>query len=337
MLAFLADNYQMTPEALRGPRQYDTPHQIGYIEVLDPSRWLGLPTRPAAVSNSDIWQVPSLPRWPTADDEDLRSWGASETFDLPAVDVITHVPTLPLQWGEGPWMCVAAEHIWSSPAMPGVWGLNQERDADIWWQLTPALIQSADLPRLLDALERPKVQRKLMGLGRIDLESDWDLQLAEWPRVGGSFDRGPEAGGHSGHDAWLPVPWMHLVGTCGDPDRRDEHGPVILPWPRLFRDWGLQLDLQHGVVRHGDAVVFGLAGWVMGEDALFARSGVLVDLLARSGLSLVWWLRGERRAFVREFGAGEARARVWIDSHGIAYLARDGRAQVAWLAREQRE
>lgn len=337
MLAFLADNYQMTPEALRGPRQYDTPHQIGYIEVLDPSRWLGLPARPAAVSSNDhVWQVPSLPRWPTTDD-DLRNWGASETFDLPAVDVISHAPTLPVQWGEGHWMCVAAEHTWSSPAMPGVWGLNQERDADIWWQLTPALIQSADLPGLLDALERPKVQRKLMGIGRIDLESDWNLQLAEWPGVGGSFDRGLEDGGHSGHDAWLPVPWMYLTGTCGDPDRRDEHGPVILPWPRLFRDWGLQLDLEHGVVRHGDAVVFGLAGWVMGEDALFARRHVLVDLLAKNGLSLVWWLRGERRAFVREFGSGEAQARVWIDSHGIAYLARDGRPQVAWLAREQRE
>jgi hypothetical protein len=99
----------------------------------------------------------------------------------------------------------------------------------------------------------------------------------------------------------------------------------------------LKLDLQQGVVRHGDAVVFGLAGWVVGEDALFAKRDVLMELLARSGLSLVWWLRGERRAFVREFGSGQATTRVWIDSHGIAYLARDGRVQVAWLAREERD
>lgn len=337
MLAFLSDNYCMTPEPLRGPRQYDTPHQIGYIEVLDPSRWLQLAVRSAVASNSDdFWRVPSLPRWPAANDEDLRRWGASQTFDLPAVDVISHVPMLPAQWGEGPWMCVAAEHIWASPTSPGVWGLNQEREADIWWQLTPALIQSANLPKLLAALERPEVRRKLEGLGRIDLEWDWDLQLADWPNVQGSFDRGLETGDHGGHDAWLPVPWMHLTGKCGDPDRRDEHGPVILPWPRLFRDWDLSLDLQHGVVRHGNAVVFGLAGWVAGEDALFARRNVLTDLLASSGVSLVWWLRGERRAFVREFGSGQADARVWIDSRGIAYLARDGRVQVAWLAREER-
>ena len=338
MLAFLADNYSMTPEALRKPRQYDTPHQIGYIEMLDPSRWLQLAVRSTVASDShDFWRIPSLPRWPAADDHELRQWGASQTFDLPAVDVLSHVPNLPAQWGEGPWMCIAAEHVWSSPALPGIWGLNQKRDADIWWQLTPALIQSANLPKLLDALERTEVCEKLADLGRIDLESDSDTQLAEWPTLDGSFDRGLDAADNGGYGAWLPVPWMYLTGQCGDPDRSDEHGPVILPWPRLFRDWDLKLDLQHGVVRDGDAVVFGLAGWVMGEDALFARRDVLMDILDRSSLSLVWWIRGERRASVREFGKGEARARVWIDSHGIAYLASDGRAQVAWLARQERD
>jgi hypothetical protein len=337
MLAFLADNYQMTPEALHGPRQYDTPHQISYIELLDPSRWLQLTARPAIVSSrDDFWHVPSLPRWPTTDDEDLRHWGASQTFDLPAADVLSHVPHLPPQWGEGPWMCVAAEHSWSSPALPGVWGLNQERDADIWWQLTPALIWSDDLPELLQSLEQPSVREELTGFGRIDLEGDWDLQLAEWPSVGGSLGRGIEAGDHGGRDAWLPVPWMPLAGKCGHPDRSDEHGPIILPWPRLFQDWGLKLDLEDGVVRRGDIAVFGLAGWVMGEDALFVQRDVLMSLLSDSGLSLVWWIRGERRAYVTNFGSGVPEARAWIDSHGVAYLARDGRVQVAWLAREER-
>lgn len=40
MLAFLADNYEMLPNWDKTPQVYDTPHQISYIEVLDPSRWL---------------------------------------------------------------------------------------------------------------------------------------------------------------------------------------------------------------------------------------------------------------------------------------------------------
>jgi hypothetical protein len=129
---------------------------------------------------------------------------------------------------------------------------------------------------------------------------------------------------------------MFLAGECGHPDRKDEHGPVLMPWPRLFRDWGLKLDLQHGVVRHGDTVVFGLAGCVLGEEALFARRDPLMGLLADSGRSLVWWLHGERRASVREFGCSDARSRVWIDSSGVAYLGQDGRVQIAWLSRNVR-
>lgn len=337
MLAFLSDNYRMTPERLDVPRQYDTPHQISYIEVLDPSRWLQLAPRPAAAAkNADFWRIPSLPRWPGLDDDDLRRWGASEAFDLPAVDVLTHVPALPPNWGEGPWLRVAAEHIWASPSWPGVWGIGQERDADIWWQLTPALVRSTDLPRLLAMVDRPAVRERLEGLGRIDLQGHWDLPLAEWPNLGGYFAEGPKRGDHGGLDAWLPVPWMFMSGKCGHPDRRDEHGPVILPWPRLFRDWGLRLDLQQGVVRRRESVVFGLAGWVLGEDALFARRDMLLELLESSDLTLVWWLRGERRAFVREVGKGEARAKVWIDSHGLAHLGRDGRVSVSWIARDYR-
>lgn len=40
MLAFLTDNYEMLPNWNKTPQVYDTPHQIDYIEVLDPSRWL---------------------------------------------------------------------------------------------------------------------------------------------------------------------------------------------------------------------------------------------------------------------------------------------------------
>ncbi|MGI0036020.1 MAG: hypothetical protein ACRD98_09145 [Nitrososphaera sp.] len=38
-------------------------------------------------------------------------------------------------------------------------------------------------------------------------------------------------------------------------------------------------------------------GWVLGEDAQLARRDILMELLAASNLSLVWWLRGERRAW----------------------------------------
>lgn len=338
MLAFLADNYEMTPERLGVPRTYDAPHQISYIEMLDPSRWLHVAQKPVATVDSEaLWQVASLPRWPMGNDEDLLRWGASSAFDLPAADVLSHVPRLPSGWGEGPWICVAAEHVWAAPPCPGVWGLNEERNADIWWQLIPALIETDQLPTLLESLRQQPVQDRLRQLGRIDLEGDWDVPLAEWPQLRDSFDAGLRRGGRS-HDAWLPVPWMHMTGQCGHPDRKDQEGPVILPWPRLFREWNLTLDLERGVVSQAGNVVFGLAGWLMGEDALFARRSALMALLSKFGMTLVWWLRGERRAHVEEFGSGpEARARVWIDSHGVAYLGRDGRVQVAWLARDTRD
>lgn len=338
MLAFLADNYQMTPESLRGPRQYDTPHQIGYIDVIDPSRWLQLTAQPAVKSDDEkFWRIPSLPRWPAANDDDLDRWGSSQLFDLPAIDVINCVPDIPAQWGKGPWIRIAAENVWSSPAYPGVWGRDQERDADIWWQLTPALIRSRDLDTLMSELSKAEVCTQLAGIGRIDIESDSEIQLTEWPNVGESFNRGFETENESWHGPWLPVPWMPLVGKCGDPDRNDEHKEVILPWPRLFRDWGLKLDLQRGVVRLGDAGVFGLAGWVLGEEALFAQRDALLDLLDRNGNTLVWWMLGERRAFAREIGHSEPKKYIWIDSHGIAFLGKDGRTQVAWLRREVRD
>lgn len=338
MLAFLADNYQMTSASHDDvPQEYDTPHQIGYIEVLDPSRWLQRSPRLCAeTQQSDFWRIPSQPRWPGVGDEAVRNWGSNPMFDLPVSDVITHVPALLSEWGEGPWLRIAADHAWSSPACPGMWGLDVKQAADVWWQVTPALIKKADLPVLLEKLKLRTVQHKLEGQGRIDLAGEWDKQLAEWPGLAGPFDCGIQAGNHSRFDSWLPVPWMFLAGECGHPDRKDEHGPVLMPWPRLFRDWGLKLDLQHGAVRHGDTVVFGLAGCVLGEEALFARRDPLMGLLADSGRSLVWWLHGERRASVRGFGCSDARSRVWIDSSGVAYLGQDGRVQIAWLSRSVR-
>ncbi|GFM87761.1 hypothetical protein PSCICO_31600 [Pseudomonas cichorii] len=336
MLAFLSDNYRMTSGSARTQRTYDTPHQIGYIEVFDPSRWLHVASHASYQSlNDTFWRMPCLPQWPMADDEDLQRWGDSEAFDLPAIDIINHVPPLPEHWGEGPWIRVAAENIWKRPAIPGMWPLGQEQDIDIWWQITPGLIQSADLPRLLEALELPEVQGELGSVGRIDLQSNSDVQLVEWPSLKGEFDTSltdPKFG----YGAWLPVPWMQLAGECGDPDRSDEEGPVILPLPRVFRDWGLSLDLQHGVVRHDDTVVFGIVGRAMGEDALVARRDILMDLLTRHDMTLVWWLRGERKAVVRE-SLMDFDCRVWIDSHGVAFLAQDGRAQVAWLGRAARD
>ena len=173
-----------------------------------------------------------------------------------------------------------------------------------------------------------------VGIGRIDPPRAGEIDLTGWSRLQGDFS----LGFHDTHDSqwseeWFPVSWMHLVGKCGDPDRRDEHRPVLMPWPRLFREWGLELDLRRGVVCRGQEIVFGLAGWVLGEDALLARLEPLQRLLTESGFRLVWLLRGERRAFLNITVPHEAPT-AWVDFHGLAYLGSDGFVQTAWLHRK---
>lgn len=335
ILAFLSDNYHMTDDPFSGAREYDTPHQISYIKLSDPSRWLYLTERHLITSNrDDFWRVPSLPQWPSANVEDVIHWGTDEAYDLPAADVLSYVPELPSEWGDGPWIRIAAEHCWTSPKLPGTWGIGQDLDTNIWWQLTPALIRACDLTTLLDSLNETSVCERLEAISRIELEGDWNLQLSEWPGACGDLSKGIDYDGNGGSDAWLPVPWMHLIGECGHPDRSEESGPTILPWPRIFQDWGLELDIESGVVRQGNTVVFGVASLVMDEKALFAQRDVLINLLEKHNLALVWWLRGERRAFMPGFSSYAPHALVWIDSRGVAYLGKDGLIQVGMLSRK---
>jgi hypothetical protein len=331
MLAFLADNYCMTPGFGHQPRTYDSPVQINYIEMFDPSRWLAATPKAAVKSLGDaFWNMPSLPAWPTIDVDDIKRWGSSDACGLAPTDIINRDPNVPPEWGKGPWICVAAEHVWRRPPTPGLWGLKQEQDVDIWWQITPGLIRSEDLPVLLEALQAPDMRQRLIGWGRVDLPSDSDVRLAEWPdlkvdrREVVNFDR-----------TGLPVKTLSLAGRCGSPDRQDEEGEIILPSPLFFQSWGLTLDLQHDAVRRGDAIVFGLVGRIMGCDALVAQRDALMALLERSQCALIWWLRGERKAAIRRPGAVESEFPAWVDSYGIAYLAQDGRAQVAWLAQDR--
>jgi len=149
-----------------------------------------------------------------------------------------------------------------------------------------------------------------------------------------AWDQGVTNRNHRFH-LRLPIPWRPLIGACGHPDRRDEHRPVLLPVPSLFREWKLELDLRRGLVLYRDEPLFGLAGWVHGESALFAHRQLLQDLLAETGYSLIWWWRGERRGFV-DIGVHrqEDEDLAWADYHGIGYLGTDGRIQTARIEKK---
>lgn len=333
MLAFLADNYCMTPGYGGHPRTYDSPAQISYIELFDPSRWLeAIPKAALKSLGNSFWTIPSMPRWPSIEVDDIRRWGASDACGLPPTDILNHESSFPPEWGDGPWICVVAENVWQRPPIPGLWGLGQEQDVDIWWQITPGLIRTSDLPGLLAAMQMPELQERMTGWGRVDLPSYSDVRLSEWPELKvdpeeyTEFDR-----------IGLALASIPLAGRCGSPDDWDEGDQeIILPLPAIFQSWGLTLDLQHGVVRWGDTIIFGLVGQVMGCKALVARRDALMEMLQRNECTLIWLLRGERKAVLQTSGSLEPEFPVWVDSYGIAYLAQDGRAQVAWLDHDRR-
>ncbi len=333
MLGFLSDNYEMTSEGRDIQRIYDSPHQISYIEIFDPSRWLQI-SGSAIQQNKDeaFWEIPSMPPWPLPIKTDLQRWASNTTYDLPDSDIICTIPKLPESWGRGPWMRIAAEHIWHNSFAPGYWALGYEYSADIWRQIMPALIKSSDLPELIHKAQKTGIQKQNSGYGRCDYDSDWDTPLADWPLLEGDFDRDFDI------DTWdmWPVPWMPLAGHCGDPDENDERRQIIVPWPRLFREWGLVLDLHNGVIRRNEEIVFGLAGWSLGEDALFAQSDVLQNLLKKYDYTLVWWLCGERRAWLELDHLSDPKSSAWVDTYGIAYLGLDGRVNIACSIRNQR-
>ncbi len=338
LLAFLSDNYDMKSGWNREPRVYETPDQV-HVNPHDPARWLQV-VAPAIARNDkqDFWHIPSLPSWPLHDLEEMRAWVASSSYDLPPSDVIGCVPTLPQAWGDGPWLRLAAEHIWQSKFAPGGWGLGNDYFADLWWQCWPILIYADDLPKLLEKVSKPKAQKDLAAVGRIDPANDWHAPLAQWPATQADWDSGfRKSQPNSWHDFWLPVKWRPMVGECGHPDRRDDHAPILLPMPSLFREWGLELDLRCGLVLHQGEPVFGLAGWLCGEGALFANLPRLRSLLDASGYALVWRWCGERRAFMNlGLGGRDEEDFAWADYHGIGYLGADGRVQGAWSEKKIR-
>lgn len=335
-LAFLSDHYSMRKDWNNEPRVYETPAQV-HVNPHDPARWLQVVAQ--AISRRDeqeFWRIPSLPPWPPHSLDEMKSWVASSSFDLSPADVISYTPPLPKAWGNGPWLRLAAEHIWQSDFAPGSWGLGKEYLADLWWQCWPLLIYADDLQKLLRKVNQPKTQQELAAVGRIDPANDWHAPLTQWPATRADWDGGfQEAQPNSWHDFWLPVRWRPMVGECGHPDRSDDHAPVVLPMPSLFREWELELDLRCGLVLHQGEPIFGLAGWLFGESALFANLPRLRGLLDASGYALIWRWCGERRAFMNlGLGRQDEEDFAWADYHGIGYLGTDGRVQGAWAEKK---
>lgn len=326
LLGFLSDNYPMRSR-WRGDEslQYDQPAQVD-VHLHDPSRWLQDVTPLAQTKDDSFWAIPSLPSWPQPDLRAMCEWVASCRHDLPPADVIAHIPDLPQAWGGGPWLRVAAEHIWSSHFAPGQWAVRNKYLADLGWQSWPLLIRKDDLPKLLLATQERRGWEELADTGRLDPDEEWNVSLSAWPTHAAEWDEGFVTGrGHHFSPA-LPTPWRPLIGSCGHPDRRDEHRPVLLPTPSLFREWKLELDLRRGMVLHEGEPLFGLAGWVHGEDALFVRLEPLQVLLENFGYALIWTWRGERRGFM-DLGMQrrEDTELAWANYHGIGFLAADGR------------
>lgn len=331
MLGFLTDNYGMRPDWNGQPRSYDNPGQLPGVDLFDPLRWLkDLPSQTQLDPTTDFWAIPSLPRWPTPEPKAIHAWVASASYDLPPSDVIEWCPRPPPQWGSGRWLRVSAEHSWLYRFAPGQWAVDREYYADIRWQLTPRLIFESDLSRLLELLDQPDVRQRFLTIGRIDPPQDNLTEILAWPSLTGDFGEGFGDTSESQWDDWFPVPWMPLVGESRYPDYRHA---VLMPWPRLFRDWDLRLDLRRGVVEHGEEVLFGLAGWTLGQQALLARQDTLQRLLDQSGYRLTWFLRGERRAFLNWGSLLRDGPYAWMKYHGLAFLGVDGRVHTAWLAR----
>ena len=179
------------------------------------------------------------------------------------------------------------------------------------------------------------MQEKLRGIGRIEIDSDWNAPISGWPRFTADWDSGLQEGDSGTINGWLPVPYRPLISQCGHPDRRDEHAPIFVPTPSICREWSLSLRLRDGLMVSHDESVFGLASAINARDVLFARVEPLMRLLTTGGLSLVWFFRGERRAF-QNIESPDGKTSVWADYHGIGYLTDDGRPQVAWMSKSVR-
>lgn len=324
MLAFLSDNYEMNPTYRDKNPVYDSPEQIGYIKLYDPLKWLPHEQEYSIESSDDhFWNIPSMPRWPNPQKEHVLEWAKSSTADLNPSDIILHCPVLPPVWGPGPWLYLYASHVWRQSTPPGSWRTNKEFMADIWVQIVPRIIRTEDLPTLMDRMKLKKNQNRVLRWGSIYLPEKWEGTMALWHELKGEFDQGIQM--ERNVDAWLPVPSMSMLGQCGPCGEDTDSTSVLLPLPRLFREWSLELDISSCCVKHSGNILFGIAG-LLKKNALFAHAERFTELLKKSGYTLVWLVRGERRAFLDIHSASRDYENfVLNDYHHILYLGEDGR------------
>jgi len=334
ILGYLADNYMMRPDFGDVQRHYDNPSQVSDVHLYDPSRWLSEEVHLIVdrVEEAGTWNIPSLPEWPSPEPSDMQAWAESLSFDIPLTDIILSSAPTPSTWGDGPWIRVAVEHIWSSHFAPGQWGLKRKFMGDIWCQLSPMLIREGDLNSIVSEIDKSKVQSQLKGMGRNDLPGNWDISLTDWPSSKELFEGGFQDTSDSEWSDGFPVPWKWLAGKCGHPDKRDEHQPFVLPMPEMFDEWNLIADLAKMAVCKDGLPVFGMYG----EQVLFAHKSRLQKLLLDSKYRLVWLVRGERRAFL-SWGLSHDRHYSWVDYYAVFYLGMDGNIQTAWFDRELRQ
>jgi hypothetical protein len=171
LLAFLSDNYAMRSGWSDKPCSYDTPDQVG-VHLHDPARWLRFSAPMRNKSDYEFWHVTSLPQWPQPNLSDMTKWIKSASCDLPPADIVACIPAIPKEWGDGTLLRIASEHTWKSHFAPGQWGLGSEYHVDIWWQITPLLIDASDLPKLLQEIDKPDVLARMAKSGRVDPPND---------------------------------------------------------------------------------------------------------------------------------------------------------------------
>ena len=324
MLAFLSDNYTMNPIIYRDQKAvYDSPEQIGYIQLYDPLKWLSQASHALPSTDSFFEHIPNVPDWPLPQKNKILEWAKNSSADLNPFDIILSPPALSPLWGNGPWLSLYLEHVWIKNTPPGNWRTNQEFHAEIWIQIAPRLIRADDLPVLIEKMQIKKNQESVLKCGRVYLSGNEDGTIAEWQELQGNVNQGMCR--EHGSDTWLPVPSMSLIGQSGAWEQETTSTSILQPVPLLFREWDLKLDIPRCSINHSENVLFGLAG-LLKKDAFFAHTGRLTDLLNKSNYTLVWTVRGERKAFLDISSVSKTDENfIWNDYHYILYLGEDGR------------
>ena len=326
MLAFLSDNYTMNPYYREG-KIYDSPSQIGYITLYDPLKWLSRSRySPKSIDNL-FWNISGKLRWPLPQMNKMLEWADSLSADLNPSDVIMSCPA-PSTWEEGHWLLLYGEHVWQQNELPGQWRRNKNFMADIWLQIVPRLIWKEDLPILIKKMEH-KTNQEAVQWGNICLPEKWKCTISEWQGLTDELEQ--EIHLENDPDAWLPVPSMSMLGQLS---LSGDDMSLTLPLPRLFKDWNLTLDIETSSIKHANKTIFGITS-LLGKDAVIVHTQSLMKFLAQSGYSLVWLVRGERRAFLHDDLSMNNKEFVWNDYHYLLYLGVDGRPNGMWQSRRQ--